>query len=82
MPYNNKRNDYAFDFLDCLGAHRYRRSKLGIGGLVYFDLVAAVFGQMTPLSRLVYALVGVSAAVLLILSASKRADRPAALRQA
>ena len=33
----------------------------GLVGLFGFDLVAALFGQMTPLSRIVYVLVGVSA---------------------
>ena len=33
----------------------------GLVGLFDFDLVAALFGDMTPLSRIVYALVGVSA---------------------
>ena len=30
-------------------------------GLFKFDLVAAIFGDMSPLSRLVYVLVGLSA---------------------
>jgi uncharacterized membrane protein YuzA (DUF378 family) len=30
-------------------------------GLAKFDLVAAIFGEMSPLSRLVYILVGLSA---------------------
>jgi len=30
-------------------------------GLARFDLVAAIFGEMSPLSRLVYVLVGLSA---------------------
>lgn len=30
-------------------------------GLAKFDLVAAIFGEMSPLSRLVYVLVGLSA---------------------
>ena len=33
----------------------------GLVGLFGFDLVAALFGQMSPLSRIVYALVGISA---------------------
>lgn len=33
----------------------------GLVGLFEFDLVAAIFGEMSPLSRLVYALVGLSA---------------------
>jgi uncharacterized membrane protein YuzA (DUF378 family) len=30
-------------------------------GLLQFDLVAAIFGEMSPLSRIVYVLVGLSA---------------------
>ena len=33
----------------------------GLVGLLGFDLVAAIFGEMSPLSRLVYILVGLSA---------------------
>jgi uncharacterized membrane protein YuzA (DUF378 family) len=33
----------------------------GLVGLFGFDLVAAIFGQMSALSRIVYALVGISA---------------------
>ena len=33
----------------------------GLVGLFEFDLVAALFGEMSPLSRIVYALVGLSA---------------------
>lgn len=33
----------------------------GLVGIADFDLVAALFGTMSPLSRTVYALVGVSA---------------------
>ena len=34
-------------------------------GLLGFDLVAALFGDMSPLSRIVYVLVGISAVVQL-----------------
>jgi uncharacterized membrane protein YuzA (DUF378 family) len=34
----------------------------GLVGLLEFDLVAALFGDMSPLSRIVYVLVGISAA--------------------
>ncbi|HEY5722291.1 MAG TPA: DUF378 domain-containing protein [Allosphingosinicella sp.] len=34
----------------------------GLVGLFGFDLVAALFGEMSALSRIVYALVGLSAA--------------------
>ena len=33
----------------------------GLVGVAQFDLVAALFGELSPLSRLVYMLVGVSA---------------------
>ena len=33
----------------------------GLVGLLDFDLVAAIFGEMSPISRLVYSLVGLSA---------------------
>lgn len=33
----------------------------GLVGLFKFDLVAAIFGDMSPLSRIVYVLVGISA---------------------
>lgn len=33
----------------------------GLVGLANFDLVAALFGEMSPLSRIVYVLVGISA---------------------
>lgn len=33
---------------------------LGLIGFFKFDLVAAIFGEMSALSRIVYALVGVS----------------------
>lgn len=36
----------------------------GLVGLFDFDLVASIFGDMSTLSRIVYALVGVSAVVL------------------
>jgi uncharacterized membrane protein YuzA (DUF378 family) len=33
----------------------------GLVGVLGFDLVAALFGEMSPLSRIVYSLVGLSA---------------------
>ena len=33
----------------------------GLVGLLDFDLVAAIFGEMSPLSRIIYVLVGLSA---------------------
>ncbi len=35
----------------------------GLVGFLHFDLVAAVLGKMSTLSRIVYALVGLSAVV-------------------
>ncbi len=40
----------------------------GLIGIFGFDLVAAIFGPMTLLSRLIYSLVGLSAVFLIILS--------------
>ncbi len=39
----------------------------GLVGVFNFDLVAALFGEMTKLSRLVYALVGLAGLVLLFM---------------
>lgn len=38
----------------------------GLVGLFNFNLVAAIFGEMTALSRLVYVLVGLSAIISVI----------------
>jgi uncharacterized membrane protein YuzA (DUF378 family) len=38
----------------------------GLVGLFNFDLVAALFGEMSALSRLVYVLVGISAIIALV----------------
>jgi uncharacterized protein len=46
----------------------------GLVGLFNFDLVAALFGDMTPLSRIVYALVGASALWQLIAGVRGAAD--------
>lgn len=40
----------------------------GLVGFFGFDLIAALFGPMTLISRLIYALVGISAILLIILS--------------
>ena len=40
----------------------------GLVGFFGFDLIAALFGPMTLISRLIYSLVGVSAVLLVILS--------------
>ena len=41
-------------------------------GLFAFDLVAAIFGVMTVLSRIIYVLVGLAAIYLLIIAARLR----------
>jgi uncharacterized protein len=38
----------------------------GLVGLLDFDLVAAIFGEMSVLSRIVYTLVGVSALIQIV----------------
>ena len=38
----------------------------GLIGFLNFDLVAAIFGEMTALSRIIYGLVGISAIILLL----------------
>ncbi len=40
----------------------------GLVGFFGFDLIASLFGPMTLVSRLIYALVGISAILLIILS--------------
>lgn len=44
----------------------------GLVGLFDFDLVAALFGEMTTISRVVYSLVGVSALVMLVMAFTKK----------
>lgn len=39
-------------------------------GIFSFDLVAAIFGEMSALARIVYAVVGIAAIYILILAAS------------
>ena len=39
----------------------------GLVGFFGFDLVAAIFGDMSLLSRIVYGLVGISAIILLLI---------------
>lgn len=46
----------------------------GLVGLLGFDLVAAIFGPMSLLSRVVYVLVGLAALYGISLLFSKRAD--------
>ena len=45
----------------------------GLVGLLNFDLVAAIFGSMSFLSKLIYDLVGLSAIYLLVSLFSKKA---------
>ena len=40
----------------------------GLVGFFGFDLIAALFGPMTLISRLIYSLVGISAILLIVLS--------------
>ena len=40
----------------------------GLVGFFGFDLIAAIFGPMTFVSRLIYSLVGISSVLLIILS--------------
>jgi len=40
----------------------------GLIGLLSFDLVAAIFGAMTVLSRVVYTLVGIAAVYIAVIS--------------
>jgi uncharacterized membrane protein YuzA (DUF378 family) len=44
----------------------------GLVGLFGFDLVAALFGEMTMISRIVYSLVGISAVAMLIMAITKK----------
>ena len=46
----------------------------GLVGAFDFDLVAAIFGDMSPLSRIVYVLVGL-AAIYQIIPLTKGADQ-------
>ena len=39
----------------------------GLVGFFKFDLVAAIFGDMTLLARIVYALVGLSAVAIIVM---------------
>jgi len=40
----------------------------GLVGIFRFDLVAAIFGNMSALSRIVYAIVGISAIYVAVIS--------------
>lgn len=47
----------------------------GLVGFFDFDLVAAIFGDMTTVSRIVYTLVGLSAILLLVTAAAGDEDK-------
>lgn len=53
--------DWVFMILLVIGGLNW-----GLVGLLDFDLVAAIFGEGAALSRIVYALVGVSAVYLAV----------------
>ena len=44
----------------------------GLIGLFDYDLVAAIFGQMSTISRIIYSLVGLSAIYIAIISTTKQ----------
>lgn len=50
-------------FLVIIGAINW-----GLIGFFGFDLVGAIFGEMSLLARVVYALVGISALILLVIN--------------
>lgn len=52
----------------------------GLVGLLNFDLVAAIFGEMSLLSRLIYSLVGLSALWQLIPLFGGEGDRKGMVR--
>ena len=52
----------------------------GLVGLLDFDLVAALFGDMSPLSRVVYSLVGLSALFQLIPLFASEGSRKSTVR--
>lgn len=47
----------------------------GLVGLLQLDLVAAIFGEGTPLSRLIYTLVGIAGVVVAFTSAAVTSPR-------
>ena len=49
------------------GCYRYRCGKLGLIGFFRFNLVTFLFGDMTWISRIIYALVGICGLYLLSL---------------
>ena len=46
----------------------------GLVGILEFDLVATLFGEMSMLSRIIYALVGISALYIAAISPSLNKD--------
>lgn len=53
----------------------------GLVGLFNFDLVAALFGEMSTVSRIVYALVGLSALYSLYTCAKMSSAKPSPARR-
>lgn len=47
----------------------------GLVGMLDFDLVATIFGEMSALSRIVYSVVGISAVYVLAISAKLGKNR-------
>ena len=47
----------------------------GLVGLFNFDLVAALFGEMSVLSKVVYIIVGISAIYVLMMALGKNCDK-------
>ena len=60
MTMNSKVWDYCFLTLVIIGAINW-----GLLGFFQFDLVAFLFGNMSWLSRIIYALVGISGLYLI-----------------
>lgn len=46
----------------------------GLVGIFKWDLVAAIFGDLTAISRVIYILVGVSALYMVFVMPSKKAE--------
>lgn len=53
----------------------------GLVGILDFDLVATIFGDMSTVSRVVYALVGASALYLVIAFAAKGKNKQPMVQQ-
>ncbi|MDR0726559.1 MAG: DUF378 domain-containing protein [Rickettsiales bacterium] len=64
--------DYILKPLVLIGALNW-----GLVGLFRFDIVAAVFGPGTTLSRIIYTIIGIAAVVLVVLMFAPRDAREA-----